>query len=92
MLMEPSQSVLRAMATLKADPRIAPNLITWLKESLRLTDELNRRAKGELLLQSQGAAQTLEEMINYIDKAETILKALEGQPEKHAPRVVPSVY
>lgn len=91
MLMKPTQSVLRAMATLKADPRIAPNLITWLKESLRLVDEGNRRAKGELLLQGQGAAQTLEEMIKLIDNSEATLRAMEGQQE-NAQRVVPSAY
>lgn len=92
MWMEQKQSVLRAMATLKADPRIGPVFMTWLKESLHMTDVLNRRAKGELLQQSQGAAQALEELVNFIDNAETTLKAMEGQPERNAPRVVPNAY
>lgn len=83
-----SHAVLRTIVSLKRDPT-ASAFYVWLKESLRETDEQNRRATGEALHWGQGKAQAMEEIIKTFDTAEDTLKKLEAMPPMQPERAVP---
>ena len=75
MLLEPDRKVLEGLSALQADPHFAP-VLDWLRESLDATRENNDILEGNPLTRSQGAAITLSELVDVLERVDARYEAL----------------
>lgn len=85
MLQRPTEKQLRAIIALRTRDEFS-EILAWLDDSLHAQDIANRKLSGERLLQGQGKAQVMDEILSQFSTApedlSRVVAAGQGKAQK----------